>query len=652
MTSCKNNRYSAFQENHETKPTQKTVLIVDDNSEDRHSYHRFLKQDAIYTYKVIESETGEAGIELCHRYNPDLILLDFNLPDLDGLEFITELKTSCDVLPPIIMLTGEGNEAIAVQAMKAGVRDYLVKGKTNAQSLCFAVRSVVEQVRLQQLAESNERKFRVSVENLLDCFGIYTCIRDDDDKIVDFRTEYLNEAACKNNLFALQQKTIQDVCQLMSSHPTAELFEQCCQVVETGLPLSKEYSLRLESQERESKVFEIKINKLEDGFVAVWRDITERIRVKKALQESEAKFRVLVTQAPVGIFQTDCQGDCVFANPRWLEITGLTLTEAMGRGWCQALHPDDRARIGDEWYKVTLQGKEFASEYRFKTPSGKITWVAGRAVSLCDDRGKFSGYFGTITDITERKQAEALSNQQKEQLIKVNRDLTQTSFLLSQRNRELDQFTSVVSHDLKAPLRAIANLSEWIEEDLADKLDENTKDNFELLKNRVRRMQGFIESLLKYSRIGREQIPKETVAVGDLLVDIVDSLVPPPKLQVEISPMPTFETQKIALEQVFTNLISNAIKHHHTQEGTIAISVTEDKSFYYFSVTDDGPGIAAQYRDRIFGIFQTLSSRDSTENTGIGLSIVKKIVEDRGGKIELESQVGLGTTFRFSWHKS
>lgn len=651
MTSCDNISYSAFQRNHATKPTQKTVLIVDDSLEDRHSYNRFLQQDAIYTYKILESETGEEALEFCQEGNPDLILLDFNLPDMDGLEFITELRSSCDVLPPIIMLTGEGNETIAVQAMKAGVKDYLVKGKTNSQSLCFAIRSVLEQARLQQLAEISERKFHVSVENMLDCFGIYTCIRDDDGKIVDFRTEYLNEAACKHNLFALQQRVDGDVCQMMTSHPKTELFEQCCRVVQTGTPLFREYSLRLESQERESKIFEIRINKLEDGFVAVWRDVTERIQVKKALQQSEAKFRVLVTQAPVGIFQTDCQGDCVFANPRWLEITGLTPAEAMGRGWCQALHPDDRQRVCHQWYEAARNNREFTSEYRFQSPSGKITWVAGRAVSLCDDRGKVSGYFGTITDITERKQAEEMLNRQKEQLIKVNRDLTQTSSLLSQRNQELDRFTYIVSHDLKAPLRAIANLSDWIEEDIADKLDENTKDNFELLKSRVRRMQNFIESLLKYSRIGKEQTPAEMVAVGDLLLDIVDSLVPPPKLKVEISPMPTFETQKIALEQVFTNLISNAIKHHHTQEGKIELSVTEDQTFYYFSVTDDGAGIDPQHSDRIFGIFQTLSSKDSTENTGIGLSIVKKIVEERGGIIELESQVGLGSTFRFSWCK-
>ena len=651
MTSCENIGFSALRDNKITQPTQKTILIVDDSTEDRHSYHRYLKQDAIYTYEVIEFETGEEGLEFFNHRNPDLILLDFNLPDMDGLEFIQELAASCDLLPPIIMLTGEGNETIAVQAMKAGVKDYLIKGETNAQSLRLAIRSVLKQVRLQRLAECNERKFRVSVENLLDCFGIYTSIRDLQNQIVDFRTEYLNEAACKNDLFALQQKTTQDICQLISSHPKSELFEQCCQVVETGVPLAREYSLRLESQERESKIFEIKINKLDDGFVAVWRDITERIRVKKALQQSEATFRVLVNRAPVGILQTDCWGDCVFANPRWLEITGLTLAEAMGKGWCQALHPDDRQRIYAEWYDAVRKDREFSSEYRFRSPDGRVTWVAGQAVILYDDRGKPRGYFGTITDITERKQAEALLNQQKEQLIKINRDLTQTSSLLSKRNRELDEFTSVVSHDLKAPLRAIANLSEWIEEDITEKLDENTKDNFDLLKKRVRRMQTFIDSLLKYSRIGSEEVPTETVDVGDLLLDIVDFLVPPPKLQVEMSPMPTLRTQRIALEQVFTNLISNAIKHHHTQEGMIQLSVTEDETFYYFSVTDDGAGIAPEHRDRIFGIFQTLSSKDNNENTGIGLSIVKKIVEERGGKVELESQIGRGTTFRFSWHK-
>ena len=636
------------------RSAQKIVLIVDDNCGDRHTYNRYLQQDVIETYKVIEAETGEEGLEFDHSQNPDIILLDFLLPDMDGLEFIEELKRVGDRLPAIIMLTGEGNEAVAVRAMKAGVKDYLIKGKTNADSLCLAVRNALEQARLQQLAERNEHKFRVSVENMLDCFGIYTAVRDKNHNIVDFCTEYINEAACQNNLFDLEQSKNSDLCQLVALAPQVDLFELCCQVVEHDRVIAQEYSLDLQSQEQKSttKVFEIKLKKLEDGFVAVWRDITERKRIEKALKHSEEKFRVLVTQAPVGIFQTDERGDCLFVNPRWLEISGLSPAEAMGKGWSEALHPDDRDRIYEEWYEAARSGREFALEYRFKSPKGKVTWVSGRAVAMYNDRGESSGYFGTVLDITERKQVETALKTQKQQLIRVNQDLAQTTSLLKKRNRELDEFTSIVSHDLKAPLRAIANLSVWIEEDLDDKLDDETRYNLGLLKSRVRRMHGFIESLLTYSRIGREQTPTEMVDVKALLVEIIDSLAPSPQWTIDIGEfMPTFNTQKIALQQVFTNLISNAIKHHHSQAGTIKISATEDEKFCYFAVTDDGPGIAPEHQERIFGIFQTLSSKDQSDSTGIGLSIVKKIVESQDGTIELESQLGKGATFHFSWSK-
>ena len=631
----------------------KTILIVDDNLEDRRTYHRYLDRDPIDTYNIIEAETAEEGLELVASHSLDLILLDFNLPDLNGLEFVAESKVDRDRLPPIIILTGEGSEAIAVEVMKAGVKDYLIKGKTNGDSFRFAVRSVLEQSRLQQLARRNEHKFRVCVENMLDCFGIYTSIRNENARIIGFRTDYLNESACKDNLFDWQEHTESVVCPLNIFDFQADLFTLCCEVIETGKAVSTEYILKSPKSGNRSKVFEIKINRLEDGFVAVWRDISERIAIEKALESSEAKFRVLVTQAPVGIFQTNCQGDCVYVNPSWLEITGLDKAKAMGKGWSYALHPQDKARVYHEWYETARLGKVFTSEYRFCSPGGKTTWVSGKAVAMYGDDGKRIGYFGTIIDISDRKRAEALSKQQQERLIYINQHLKQTTDLLTRRNRELDEFTYVVSHDLKAPLRAVCHLSEWLEEDLEDKLDDDTKHNFKLLKSRVGRMQMFIQSLLEYSRVGKEQTPTETVVVKDLLIDIIDFLLPPPTFAIAIGEgMPTLDTQKVALEQVFTNLIGNAIKHHPRQTGKIAISATEDSQYYYFTVTDDGNGIAPEHRERVFGIFQTLSSRDDTEeNTGIGLSIVKKIVENQGGTIDLESQLGRGTTFSFSWPK-
>jgi signal transduction histidine kinase len=230
--------------------------------------------------------------------------------------------------------------------------------------------------------------------------------------------------------------------------------------------------------------------------------------------------------------------------------------------------------------------------------------------------------------------------------------LAQVAANLEQRNRELDQFAYVTSHDLKAPLRAIANLSEWIEEDLNDKLTEETRHQMNLLRGRVHRMTALIDGLLQYSRVGRLPSDVEWVSIETLLAEIIDSLAPPPQFAVEIAAgMPTFRTERLALQQVFANLLGNAFKHHHRADGRVQISSQDQGDSYEFAVSDDGPGIEPQFHEKVFGIFQTLEARDKTESTGIGLSLVKKIVEGKGGSIILDSQPGQGATFRFTWPK-
>ena len=230
--------------------------------------------------------------------------------------------------------------------------------------------------------------------------------------------------------------------------------------------------------------------------------------------------------------------------------------------------------------------------------------------------------------------------------------LAKTTSSLRKRNLELDQFAYVVSHDLKAPLRAIANLSSWIEEDISDSMTEDTLHQMNLLRGRVHRMEALIEGLLQYSRVGRIQVALETVKVEKLLAEIIDSLAPPSGFEVKVDPeMPTFVTERLPLQQVFANLISNAIKHNRGESGHVKISVKELNDFYEFFVTDNGPGIAPQYHDKVFVIFQTLEARDKVENTGIGLSLVKKIVEGEGGSVSLESAEGEGATFGFTWPK-
>ena len=252
-------------------------------------------------------------------------------------------------------------------------------------------------------------------------------------------------------------------------------------------------------------------------------------------------------------------------------------------------------------------------------------------------------------EVNERKHAEqALQrlNESLEHHVSVRTDEAE------RRAAELEQFAYVASHDLKAPLRAISNLAGWLQEDLEHKLTSETREQLNLMQDRVNRMQALIEGLLDYSRIGRMGLEISPVDVAALLEETIDSLSPPPEFSITIGPgMPVFHTDRLQLGQVFANLIGNSIKHHPSEKGRIWIDVEEEGEFYAFSVTDDGLGIAPEYHAKIFMMFQALEVKDMGANTGIGLALVKKIVQEHGGAIKIDSEVGKGACFRFTWPK-
>ena len=250
--------------------------------------------------------------------------------------------------------------------------------------------------------------------------------------------------------------------------------------------------------------------------------------------------------------------------------------------------------------------------------------------------------------------ASSFENQRiHDSLDKAKTQLAQTTVALERRNQEFDQFVYIASHDLKAPLRAIANLSEWIEEDIFDQLNEDNQHQMQLLRGRVHRLDALIDGIRQYSRAGRITGTPERVDVEALLKQVIETLTPPPQFIIEVAPgMPTLVTVPSLLEQVFTQLIDNAIKHHPKADGRVKICVQEQSGAYEFAVMDDGAGIAPEFHERLFVIFQTLQARDEVENTGVGLAIAKRIVEGQGGTIRLESQEGQGTTCYFTWYKS
>lgn len=227
---------------------------------------------------------------------------------------------------------------------------------------------------------------------------------------------------------------------------------------------------------------------------------------------------------------------------------------------------------------------------------------------------------------------------------------TQTNRALMLSNRDLDQFAYVASHDLKAPLRGISSLSTWIEDDLGDKVDDKTREHLRLMRVRIERMAALIEGILGYSRAGREMELTE-VDMRELVQDIKGQLAPPTGVTIEVlpGPWPVMKAQRVQLTQVWQNLLNNAVKHGVPNGGRIQIGCGREGEELCFWVHDNGPGIAPAYHRKIFDLFQRLVSRDRVEGAGIGLSIVRKLVDGNGGRIWIESPPGAGTTFKFTW---
>ena len=252
----------------------------------------------------------------------------------------------------------------------------------------------------------------------------------------------------------------------------------------------------------------------------------------------------------------------------------------------------------------------------------------------------------------QRKRSEDALRVSERDLRKRAEELARLASALERSNQELDAFAYAASHDLRAPLRGIANLAQWIEEDLSDQLHDETREMLALMRSRMHRMEGLIQGLLEYSRAGRVHHDVESVDTARVVHDAVDLLSPPAAASVTLAPdLPTVICERLPLQQVFLNLIGNALKHANRIDPNIAITARDAGEFYEFAVADNGPGIAPQFQERIWGIFQTLEARDTTEGTGIGLALVRKLVESQGGRVWVESTPGAGATFRFRWRK-
>jgi PAS domain S-box-containing protein len=368
------------------------------------------------------------------------------------------------------------------------------------------------------------------------------------------------------------------------------------------------------------------------------QEINFRKKIEEQLRRAEENYRTQFEGALDAIFVADAEtGILVDCNPAATRLVGRKKTELIGQHQ-RILHPPEE--IEGEFsktFKEHLKEKHGQTiETQIITKTGKTIDVAINA-SLIEVGGK-KLLQGIFRDITENKKAESVRNQLLKQL--------------ASANQELKDFAYIVSHDLKAPLRGIKTLVDWITADSADKLDDNSKQQINLLKGRVSRMHNLIDGILQYSRVGRVEEEMVQVNLNEIVAEAIDMVAPPENITITIeNELPTIVFEPTRVMQVFQNLLSNAVKYMDKPKGLIKIGCVEEDGYWKFNVTDNGPGIEEKHFERIFQMFQTLAPRDEFESTGVGLTVTKKIVELYKGKIWVESKVGKGSTFFFTLPK-
>lgn len=368
----------------------------------------------------------------------------------------------------------------------------------------------------------------------------------------------------------------------------------------------------------------------------ILRDITSETNYRKQIEAERQKYISIINNMRLGLLEVNTEDEILFANQHFSTISGFDQNELLGQVAGKMFPRNEDKKVIEIENSKRLEGVSNSYEIEVFTKSGELrNWLISGAPNY-DLKGNVVGSIGIHLDITDFK---TLQNQKEKLLIE-----------LEKSNSELQEYAHIVSHDLKSPLRSIDALVSWLKEDNLDKLDQNSIKNISLIEATLEKMEGLISDVLNYSSISIDSFEKEMVNLNDLVLDLTKILYIPDHISIRfIKKLPSLKGDKIKLQQLFQNIISNAVKFIDKEKGLIKIDYKERRNHIEFSVKDNGVGIAPQYHDKIFKIFHSLSK--SKDSSGIGLSIVKKVVDLHEGKVWLESEIGLGTTFYFTLKK-
>ncbi len=617
------------------------ILLVDDNKLDRMAFARLVESKKLPYECVMASSVSEARTILeSERF--DIVVSDYSLTDGTALNILDAVKNI-----PVIITTGTGDEEMVTSAWKAGAYDYLPKD-LERNYLKAIPKTIENAIKSKQMEEALDRKQK-NLEAIFDAAPVGMLLADENMNITHVNhairqmvrrdAVHVHERLIGNALGCINCTRGGQQCGRNPACAVCAFRKMVKGVLDSGRSVHDvevHSTFMIDGKETPLWVRVSAEPVLIDGHryvVVAVDDITERKKAEQKLLLVEDRYRTIFENSAVAITMADEQERLISWN-RFTETLLNMGSEDLCLRPVKSLYPvEDWERI--RACNVRQKGMQHHLETRMIRKDGSLIDVDISLSVLKGPGGETTGSIGVIRDITERKRAET----RQAGLVREVGNI----------NQELNDFASIVSHDLKAPLRGLENLAHWIATDYADKLGESGTEQMNLLLSQVDWMYQLIEGVLEYSRIGRIKEDKVRVNLNELVPKIVEMVCPPENIAVTIEMgLPTIECEQTRITQVFQNLLSNAVKYMDKPQGSVRVGCAEEDGFWKFSVTDNGPGIEERHFEKIFKIFQTLSPRNKSESTGVGLTIAKKIVDLYGGRIWVESKVGEGSTFFFT----
>ncbi|WP_242043284.1 ATP-binding protein [Leptolyngbya sp. FACHB-671] len=611
------------------------IFLVDDNADMRNYLHRILGE----FYQVEIFTEGAAALNAARASTPDLVLSDVMMPGMDGFELLKQLRRDPQTREiPILLLSARAGEEAAVAGLNAGADDYLVKP--------FSARELLARVTVNvELGRSRQAAVRRRLDRVLSSVSDFIYTFD-----LAGRFTYANQP-----LLDLWQKPLADIVgktffDLDYPPELADRLQQYIQqVITTRQPLKDETPYTSASGTKVHEYIFVPLFDVDGAVEAVagtGRDISDRKQAEAALQESEARYRLLAEAIPQLVWITDADGQNEYVNQRFCDYAGLTAEQMRGSNWLSILHPDDLEVTQDRWLTALNSGQLYEVEYRFRGTDGSYRWFLGRGIPLKDDQGRIYRWFGTCTDIEPQKQIEQTRLQLLEQE-QTAREQAETA------NRIKDEFLAVLSHELRSPLNPILG---WLKLLRNGKLDTTrTTHALETIERNAQLQLQLIDDLLDISRILRGKLvltaaPVDLSFVISSALETVRLAAEAKSLQVQtiISPnIGPVNGDTGRLQQVVWNLLSNAVKFTPVG-GHITIELSSTGTNTQIQVKDTGKGIKPDFLPYIFEHFRQEDGATTRKfgGLGLGLAIARQITEMHGGTIKAESQgEGMGATF-------